>query len=91
MRKPVSGFGPSPPQTGCAITEDGWRLEISNLRRRGIVLWYHLQTNGLCNHRRWLEAGNFQFKKKRDCTLVPSTNKRAVQSQKMAGGWKFPI
>ena len=28
-----------------------------------------LTQNGLYSHRRWLEAGNFGFRKKRNCTI----------------------
>ena len=32
-------FRPGQTQIGCTATEDGWRLEISDLVRRGIVLF----------------------------------------------------
>ena len=33
------GFRPGPTQTGCTVIEDGQMLEISDLGRRGIVLY----------------------------------------------------
>ena len=39
VRKPVFGVSDQVRhKPGCAVTEDGWRLEISDLGRRGIVL-----------------------------------------------------
>ena len=39
LRKPVFGVSDQVPhKPGCTATEDGWRLEISYLRRREIVL-----------------------------------------------------
>ena len=40
MRKPVFGVsGQVRHKPGCTTTEDSWRLEISDLERRGIVLF----------------------------------------------------
>ena len=39
---------------------------------------------GLYSHRRWLEAGNFLFQKKRSCTIH-------VAKTKMDRGWNFWI
>ena len=33
---------------------------------------------GLYNHRRWLEAGNFGFRKKRDCTIHVAKTKALI-------------
>ena len=34
----LRGFGPGPTKPGCTATEDGYRIEISYLGSRGIVL-----------------------------------------------------
>ena len=40
VRTPVFGVSDQVPhKSGCAITEDGWRLEISDLGSRGNVLF----------------------------------------------------
>ena len=35
-----------------------------------------LTQTGLYNHRRWLEAGNFGFRKKRGCTICVAKKQR---------------
>ena len=37
-----------------------------------------LTQTGLCNHRRWLEAGNFGFRKYRDCTIQVAKTKALI-------------
>ena len=33
---------------------------------------------GLCSHRRWLEASNFLFRKRRDCTICVAKTKALI-------------
>ena len=37
-----------------------------------------LTQTGLCGHRRWLEVGNFVFRKERDCTTCVAKTKTLI-------------
>ena len=48
--------------------------------RENQQFWFRpgLTQIGLSSHRRWLEAGNFGFKKKRDCTIGVAKTKALI-------------
>ena len=53
-------------------------LEVSDQGRQGF--WPGLTQSRLYNHRRWLEAVNFRFRKKRDCTIYLVKTKTLISA-----------